>query len=90
MTYLETIKRGNKEYYYLTKNLRIGSDKWRKVRIYIGDKKPTKPEIKKHSEQIEKLIKQEGPAKSGYSYLSKNDAEDRLQKASKTSSMMIL
>ena len=75
MTYIETIKRGNREYYYLTKNLRVSINKWKKIRVYIGDKKPTKSEIKKYAEQIEKQIEQEGLKKSEYSYLGEEDAE---------------
>lgn len=43
--------------------------------MYIGDKKPTKSEIKKYAEQIEKQIEQEGLKKSEYSYLGEEDAE---------------
>ncbi|MEK6951200.1 MAG: Fic family protein [Nanoarchaeota archaeon] len=75
MTYVETIKRGDKKYYYLTKNLRIGLNTWKKIRIYIGDKKPTKSETQKYAKQIEKKIEQEGLTKSEYSYLSSEDAE---------------
>ncbi len=75
MTYIETIKRGDKEYYYLTKNLRVGINKWKKIRVYIGDKKPTKSEIQKYAEQIEKKIEQEGLKKSEYSFLGEEDAE---------------
>ncbi len=75
MTYIETIKRGNKEYYYLTKNLRLGLNQWKKMRVYIGDTKPTKSEIKKHAKQIEKRIEQEGLTKPEYSYLADEDAE---------------
>jgi len=75
MTYIETIKRGDREYYYITKNLRVGINKWKKIRVYIKDKKPTKSEIKKYAEQIEKQIEQEGLKKSEYSYLGEEDAE---------------
>ncbi len=75
MTYVETIKRGNKKYYYLTKNIRIGTNKWKKIRVYIGDKKPTKSEIKKYAEQIEKRVEKEGLTKSEYTYLIAEDAE---------------
>ncbi len=75
MTYVETIKRGNKEYYYLTKNLRIGLHTWKKIRVYIGDKKPTKSDIQKYAEKIEKKIEQEGLTRSAYSYLTNEDAE---------------
>ena len=75
MTYIETIKRGNRKYYYLTKNLRVGINKWKKIRVYIGDKKPTKSEVQKYAEQIEKQIIERGLTKSEYSYLGKEDAE---------------
>ncbi|MEW5896355.1 MAG: Fic family protein [Nanoarchaeota archaeon] len=75
MAYIEIIKRGDKEYYYLTKNLRIGINKWKKIRIYIGDKKPAKAEIQKYAEQIEKQIEQQGLTKSEYSFLNEEDAE---------------
>lgn len=75
MTYVETIKRGNKEYYYLTKNLRVGVNTWKKIRVYIGDKKPTKSDIQKYAEEIEKKIEQEGLRRPEYSYLADEDAE---------------
>jgi Fic family protein len=75
MTYIETIRRGNKDYFYLTKNMRIGTNKWKKVRVYLGDKKPTKLEIKKYAKQIEKRVEKEGLKKSVCSYLSREDAE---------------
>ena len=75
MAYIETIKRGDKEYYYLTKNLRVGINKWKKIRVYIGDKKPTKSEIQKYAKQIEKQVEQEGLKKSEYSFLGEEDAE---------------
>ncbi len=75
MTYVETIQRGNKEYYYITKNLRVSMNKWRKIRVYIGDKKPTKSEIQEYAEQIEKRIEQEGLTKPEYSYLINKDVE---------------
>ncbi|MBU1604743.1 MAG: Fic family protein [Nanoarchaeota archaeon] len=75
MTYVETIKKGKKEYYYLTKNLRIGINKWKKIRVYIGDKKPTKSDIKKFVEEIDRKIESEGLKKSNYSFLSVKDAK---------------
>ncbi|MDP7323678.1 MAG: Fic family protein [Candidatus Woesearchaeota archaeon] len=75
MTYVETIKRGNKKYYYLTKNIRVGTNKWKKIRVYIGDKKPTKADVRKYAQEIEKRAEKEGLTKSEYSYLSNEDAE---------------
>lgn len=75
MTYAETIKRGNKEYYYLTKNIRAGPGQWKKIRVYLGDKKPTKSDIQKYAKEIERKIKQEGLTRPEYSYLTNEDAE---------------
>lgn len=75
MTYVETIKRGNKEYYYLTKNLRVGVQTWKKIRVYIGDKKPTKSDIQRYAEHLEKKIKEGGWTRPEYSYLADEDAE---------------
>ena len=75
MTYVEIIKRGNKEYYYITKNIRVNLNQWKKLRVYIGDKKPTKSDIQKYAEQIEKRIEQDGLIRSEYSYLTDEDAE---------------
>jgi Fic family protein len=77
MTYLETVKKGEKEYYYLTKNIRISLNKWKKIRVYIGNKKPTKKEISKYINQIERKTLKEGlkKEKSRFSFLSEHDAE---------------
>lgn len=74
MAYLESIKQGNKEYYYLTKNLRISLHKWKKIRIFLGDKKPSKEELSEYAKEIEDKAK---PflKKSNYLYLSEHDAE---------------
>jgi Fic family protein len=74
MTYIETIKRNNKKYYYLTKNVRLSLNKWKKVRIFLGDSKPSKEELKKRTQEIERKAK---PflKQSNYSYLSEHDAE---------------
>lgn len=74
MTYLETIKRNNKEYYYLTKNIRISINKWKKIRIYLGDKKPTKKEIKIKTKEIEKEVERYTD-NSEFIYLKEKDAE---------------
>lgn len=75
MVYVETIQRGKKSYYYLTKNIRISQNKWKKIRIYLGDKKPSKNEIKEHIKEIEDKIQEEGIAKSKFAYLKTEDAE---------------
>lgn len=74
MAYIETIKRNKKEYYYLTKNVRLSLNKWKKIRIFLGDKRPSKEELKKYAREIEDKSK---PflKKSNYAYLSEQDAE---------------
>ncbi len=74
MSYIEKIKQGNKEYYYLTKNIRISLSKWKKVRVFIGDKKPSKEELSKYAKRIEdkaRLFRN----RSNYLYLSEHDSE---------------
>ena len=75
MTYTETIKRGKKEYYYITKNIRTGLNKWKKFRIYLGGKKPSKEEIAKYAKQIEEKAKLKAPINSGFIFLTSEDAE---------------
>ena len=73
MTYIETIKRNNKRYYYLTKNIRTGINKWKKIRVFLGDKNPSKEQIKKAAEKIEKNLKKFKI--SSYLYLNEKQAE---------------
>ena len=74
MAYIETIKRNNKEYYYITKNIRLSLNKWKKIRIFLGDKKPSQRELKKHAQEIEDKSKPFLKV-SNYAYLSEHDAE---------------
>lgn len=74
MAYLETIKQNDKKYYYLTKNIRISLNKWKKIRIFIGGKKPTKEAFSKYAKEIEEKAKPFSK-KSDYLYLSEHDAE---------------
>lgn len=74
MAYIETLRRNKKEYYYLTKNIRLSLNKWKKIRIFLGDKKPSQEKLKKYAQEIENkakpLLKE-----STYTYLSEHDAE---------------
>ena len=74
MTYIETIKRNNKEYYYLTKNVRLSLNKWKKIRIFLGNKRPSQEELKKYAQGIEDKSKPFLKL-SNYAYLSEHDAE---------------
>lgn len=76
MSTIEVMKRNNKAYYYVSKNFRIGKNKWKKIRRYVGPQKPTKKEIKGTLIKIENEAKSKGMLrKSSYSYLSNEDAE---------------
>jgi len=74
MTYIETITRNNKKYYYLTKNVRLNVNKWKKIRVFLGDKKPSQEELHKHAKEIENKSKPFLKL-SNYTYLSEHDAE---------------
>ncbi len=72
MAYVETLKRGKKKYFYITKNIRLGEKKWKKVRKYFGDHMPTKEEVEKIVQEIEKSINKDIQK---YRYLTNHDAE---------------
>ncbi len=74
MAYIETLKRGKKNYYYFTKNVRLNLNKWKKIRIFLGDKKPSQEELKKYVKEIEDKSKPFLRV-SDYAYLSEHDAE---------------
>ncbi len=74
MAYIETINRNKKEYYYLTKNVRLNLRKWKKIRMFLGDKKPSQEELKRYTQEIEEKSKPFLKA-SKYAYLSDHDAE---------------
>ena len=52
MVYIDKIKSGKKNFYYLGKTIRIGHNKWKKIRIKIGENPPTKEEIKNKLKEI--------------------------------------
>ena len=52
MVYIDRIKSGNKTFYYLGKTIRIGSNKWKKIRIGLGNKKPSKKLISEKLKEI--------------------------------------
>jgi len=52
--------------------MRISSSKWKKIRIYLGDREPTKLEIKKFTKEIEEKINLK---RSNFTFLTNDDAE---------------
>ena len=77
MVAIEKLKKGNKTYFYVSKNFRIGLHKWKKIRRYFGNKEPTKEDIKKLANEIETQALQEElvKEKTTYSYLKDEEAE---------------
>ena len=75
MAYVETQIRGNKTYYYITKNVRVDMNKWKKVRKYVGDKKPTNKKIKSTILEIEKEIILLNIDKKSNSFITENNLE---------------
>jgi len=77
MVYIERIERKNKTYYYITKNFRVSSKKWKKIRKYVGDKPPSKKKIAKAITEIETDALQKGLKKlvSQHKYISDTEAE---------------
>ena len=52
MAYVDKIKSGKKTFYYLGKTIRIGKDKWKKIRIKLGEKEPTSEEVRKKLKEL--------------------------------------
>ena len=52
MVYVDKIKSGKKTFYYLGKTIRIGKNKWKKIRIKLGEKEPTKKEVGKKLKEL--------------------------------------
>ena len=52
MAYVERITSGKKTFYYLGKTIRLGPHQWKKIRIKLGTKKPTREEV---AAQLHKL-----------------------------------
>ena len=77
MVYLERIERKGKTYYYVTKNFRVNSKKWKKIRRYIGSKPPSKKQVTQAIADIEANAVKIGIMKpiSKHKYLSDSEAE---------------
>ena len=41
MVYVDKLKSGKKHFYYLGKTVRLGPNKWKKIRIKLGTEKPS-------------------------------------------------
>lgn len=52
MSYIDRIKSGKKTFYYLGKTMRIGPNKWKKIRIKLGTEKPSKELITKKLKEL--------------------------------------
>ncbi|MBN2052835.1 Fic family protein [Candidatus Woesearchaeota archaeon] len=52
MAYIDKIKSGKKTFYYLGKTIRTGANEWKKIRIKLGTKEPTREEI---AQKLKKL-----------------------------------
>src|SRR3989338_14340 len=77
MVTIEKIRREGKTYFYIAKNFRVGLNKWKKIRRYVGKEEPTKSQIAKIAEEIENEAREKGLIKhrSKYEYLTDQEAE---------------
>lgn len=77
MAYIERQQRGEKEYFYVTKNFRTGASRWEKIRKYCGSRKPRGDEFKAILDQIDSEAKKRGWLKkrTQYKYLPEDLAE---------------
>ena len=60
MSYIEVISRNKTEYYYATKNIRVGPTKWKKIRKFLGDVKPAGKSLAAAMASIEKEAERRG------------------------------
>jgi len=77
MAYIERQERKGRKYYYVTKNFRIGLHKWKKIRRYCGDKKPSQADFNKILREIDSEARKKGwlKDKPAFKYLSEELAE---------------
>ena len=77
MVYVERLERKGRTYYYLSKNFRVGKNKWKKIRRYIGETPPTKAVTEKVARDIEHEAENLNIIKkySKYEFLADEDAE---------------
>lgn len=77
MAYIERQGRGGKQYFYVTKNFRIGLNKWKKVRQYCGSEKPSQTEFKRVLDEIDAEARKNDwlKKKSPHKYLPEDIAE---------------
>ena len=52
MAYVDKIKSGKKTFYYLGKTIRMGENKWKKIRIKLGEKEPATEEIRQKLKEL--------------------------------------
>ena len=77
MVSIEKIKREGTTYFYIAKNFRVGLNKWKKIRRYVGKEEPIKAQITKIAEEIENEAREKGLIKhhSKYEYITGQEAE---------------
>lgn len=82
MAYIDKIKSGKKNFYYLSKTIRLGPDKWKKIRINIGAEKPSRELI---AEKLKELrLEQYSVYNEGYIDASKLEIIDDFKEAYQT------
>ncbi len=52
VAYIDKIKSGKKTFYYLGKTIRTSSNTWKKIRIKLGEKEPTREEVGKKLKEL--------------------------------------
>ncbi|MEK6843006.1 MAG: Fic family protein [Candidatus Micrarchaeota archaeon] len=54
MATIEKQRHGNHDYFYLSKSIRVSSEKVRKIRVFLGRKMPSHDELQTHFKELEK------------------------------------
>lgn len=77
MAYIERQQRGGNQYYYVSKNFRIGANTWKKIRRYCGIEKPSQGEFKRILDEIDAEARKKGwlRKKTSHKFLQEGLAE---------------
>ena len=77
MAYVERREQNGRRYFYVTKNFRVGVNKWKKIRMYYCGQKPDKDKFKQILDEIDAEAKTKGwlKEKTAFKHLSDHDAK---------------
>ena len=82
MAYIDKIKSGSKTFYYLGKTIRTGKNTWKKLRIKLGEKEPSRELIQRKLKELR--LEQYNVYNEGYIDADKLEVIDDFKEAYKS------